>query len=113
MTKAICGLTLGLGITLALATAHAQQKSPDTPQPNEKADADDTLQKGTGGARPWATGVTIDAQKAALTPFREGNSHLNEGLFARASESYRQALKVWNHPAIHYNLALALMNLDQ
>jgi hypothetical protein len=45
--------------------------------------------------------------------FRDGNAQLNDGLFARASETYRKALESWPHPAIHYNLALAQMNLDQ
>jgi hypothetical protein len=42
-----------------------------------------------------------------------GNGHLREGLFVNAVEAYRQALAGWDHPAIHYNLALALLNLDQ
>ena len=45
--------------------------------------------------------------------FREGNAQLNDGLFARASEKYARRSTHWEHPAIHYNLALALMNLDQ
>ncbi len=31
----------------------------------------------------------------------------------KAAEKYREALALWDHPAIHYNLALALLNLDQ
>lgn len=130
MTKAIWGLTLGLGIVLGLHAASAQQPpappqtpaplppSPapppkeQTPQTGEKADTAETLQKG-GDVRPWAQGVSPAEQKAALIAFREGNTLLNEGLFARASETYRQALTHWKHPAIYYNLSLALMNLDQ
>ena len=91
-------------LVLALASvAHAQP---------EKAGANESLQNG-GDNRPWAAGVSADEQKAALALFREGNDRLNQGLFSRATESYRAALKHWDHPAIHYNLALALMPLDQ
>jgi hypothetical protein len=48
-----------------------------------------------------------------LQLFHDGNVQLNDGLFVKAAEIYREALKHWQHPAIHYNLALALMNLDQ
>jgi hypothetical protein len=83
-----------------------------TPQTGEKADTSETLQKG-GDVRPWAQGVPPAEQKAALVAFRAGNGQLNDGLFARAAETYRGALTHWKHPAIYYNLSLALMNLDQ
>jgi hypothetical protein len=128
MTKAYWGLSLGVSIVLALGTSVFAQPAPqqpkqlpdapkkDAPQPSqapgEKADTSETLQKG-GDNRPWAAGVTRDQQSQALVKFREGNGQLNDGLFARASETYRTALTFWKHPAIYYNLALALMNLDQ
>jgi hypothetical protein len=113
MTKAM-GWTLGLCIVLSLRVAHAddEQKQPQTPQTGEKADTGETLQKG-GDNRPWAAGVSPAEQKAALLAFREGNAQLNDGLFAKAAELYRKALTHWKHPAIYYNLSLALMNVDQ
>ncbi|NTX01924.1 hypothetical protein [Myxococcus sp. CA040A] len=66
-----------------------------------------------GGDRPWALGVPRDEQQAAQALFFEGNERLRESVFVEASRNYRRALRHWNHPAIHYNLALALMNLDQ
>lgn len=115
MSKAI-GVILGL--VLSASTAFAQpiggepQPAPATPTPGEKASADENLQSGAG-ERPWAAGVAPAEQKLALARFREGNAQLNDGLFARASETYKDALTHWKHPAIHYNLALALMNVDQ
>jgi len=86
----------------------------DTPSPkDEKAGTDETLQDGATGERPWAAGVSNAEQKAALEEFHKANLLLNDGLFARAADGYRAALKHWDHPAIHYNLALALLNLDQ
>lgn len=65
------------------------------------------------GERPWAQGVSEAERKAAMQLFREGNALLKDGAAKPASERYREALKHWNHPAIHYNLMLALVNLDQ
>lgn len=125
MTKAMWGIALGLGIVLSLGTAHAQGledpnagdqpadkgKPGDKPGAGEKADTSETLQKG-GDVRPWAQGVSPSEQKTALLAFRDGNAQLNDGLFAKAAETYRGALTHWKHPAIYYNLSLALMNLD-
>ena len=114
MSKAfgvILGIVLGLGAASAQPIGE-QQPVPQTPTPGEKASTDENLQKGIG-ERPWAAGVAPAEQKVALAIFREGNAQLNDGLFARASETYKNALTHWKHPAIHYNLALALMNVDQ
>ncbi|HTR54722.1 MAG TPA: hypothetical protein VMJ10_28715 [Kofleriaceae bacterium] len=106
-------------------TAFAQPKAPlmppdGSPPPaepekkpkDEKAGKDESLQNG-GIERPWAKGVAAAEQAAALKAFHDGNAQLNDGLFAKAIDKYREALKHWDHPAIHYNLALALMNVDQ
>lgn len=66
-----------------------------------------------GENQPWSLGITPKDQQAARTLFQEGNERLKESLFVEASRHYRQALQHWNHPAIHYNLALALLSLDQ
>lgn len=63
--------------------------------------------------RPWARGVSAEKQKRALELFRDGNAALKESLFVKAAQIYRDALALWDHPAIHYNLGLALVNLDQ
>jgi hypothetical protein len=34
-------------------------------------------------------------------------------LFPQAVKKYRAALEFWDHPGIHFNLSLALLNLDQ
>jgi tetratricopeptide (TPR) repeat protein len=62
--------------------------------------------------RPWAKGVTAEEQRAALNLFQEGNALLKESLFPRAAARYNDALKHWDHPAIHYNLALALLQMN-
>jgi hypothetical protein len=102
----VVALCAGVGI----AAADDAPQKPD--KPNEKAGKDETLQNG-GDVRPWAQGVSAAEQQAALKLFHDGNVSLNDGLFAKAADNYREALKHWDHPAIHYNLALAQMNLDQ
>jgi hypothetical protein len=92
------------------ATAVPSEK-PDAKTPVESVDNNQSL--GTDKDRPWVTNVSIADQTAALKLFREGNSSLNDGVFVTAVKHYREALSHWDHPAIHYNLALAMMNLDQ
>jgi hypothetical protein len=91
--------TTGLALTLALLALWAPPVAAQEPRPGEE--------------RPWAKGVPADKQKRALELFRAGNTLLKESVFVRAAEKYREALALWDHPAIHYNMALALLNLDQ
>lgn len=58
--------------------------------------------------RPWIKRVSLEHQKAATRLFDEGNTLLQESRFEEAEKKYSEALSHWNHPAIHYNLALAL-----
>jgi len=101
--------TIAAGLCLAL-TASSVLAQPAPPSP-EAPKGEDTL--GSSGERPWAVGVSPEKQSAALAKFREANAQLNDGLFAAAVALYREALVYWDHPAINYNLALALLNLDQ
>ena len=97
----------------APAAAGGGSGSAATPPTVEKAGTDESLQNGADANRPWAQGVNPSEQRTALAMFHDGNVQLNDGLFAKAADKYKEALSHWDHPAIHYNLALALMNLDQ
>jgi hypothetical protein len=81
------------------------------PAPAPRPPASNTL--GNQANRPWAKGVSPQNQESALELFRAANVLVKESIFVVAVEKYRKALELWDHPAIHYNLALALMNLDQ
>jgi tetratricopeptide (TPR) repeat protein len=97
------------------APAAGATPAPGTPGskvPIESVDSNQTLGDDPND-RPWVAGVSEADQAAALRLFRDGNASLNDGVFVTAVKHYRQALKHWDHPAIHYNLALALMNLNQ
>jgi len=75
--------------------------------------ATDATDKSDWRDRPWATGTSEDAQKRALALFEEGNKLFENSEHAAALAKYREALKAWDHPAIRYNAAVALINLDQ
>jgi hypothetical protein len=62
---------------------------------------------------PWVCGVTELQQQEALALYREANQLFDDGLFVGAAGKYRAALEHWDHPAIHYNLMLALVALDR
>lgn len=102
-------LMVGLLLSVALAT------SPAAAQPAEPSGngGERSLTDGDGGERPWAEGVAAEDQQTAIRLFQEGNALLKDSLFVRAVDKYREALQHWDHPAIHYNLALALLNLDK
>lgn len=61
----------------------------------------------------WSHGVPAESRRAAEVLFKEGNALLKESIVGSAALKYREALGHWDHPNIHYNLALALMVLDQ
>lgn len=64
-------------------------------------------------ARPWAEGVSEADQQQALRAFEEGNALFTESQYAAALARYREALRIWSHPAIHYNAAVSLINLEK
>jgi len=97
MKKAAPGLVLGLFVGWT---------GPVFAQPASK-----TLE--AGEVEPWVRGVSKEARLEARALFDEGNARLEEAIFGQALENYQKALRRWNHPAIHYNMALALMSLDR
>lgn len=64
-------------------------------------------------ARPWARGVPEPEQEIARSLHAEGNAEFAELRFAQALAKYREALRHWDHPAIRFNIAVCLINLNQ
>lgn len=101
-------------VLLSVSSVLAQPEQPETPPPPNTPITDKDLATAQQeDSRPWAKGVSPEEQRKALALFNEANGMLRDALFPRAAEKYREALTHWDHPAIHYNLALALVNLDQ
>lgn len=61
----------------------------------------------------WYRGVPKATQGQASDLFRKGNGHFEQNEYARAAELYEQAVALWDHPGIHFNLAVSLVNLDR
>lgn len=124
----VMAMGLVLGLLVAARPAGAQSEGDvvgtdrlppeDAPLPDEDEDLGMDPPSPQGGEapqapRPWAEGVPPAQQQAAMDAFRAGNALLKDSLFAQASAKYREALQHWDHPRIHYNLALSLMSLDE
>lgn len=92
----------GLAVVLALWAAPAVAQQPPPVQEIE-----------TTRESPWAKGVSPRQREEARALFAEGNKLLKQSIFVKAAERYTEALGRWDHPAIHYNLALALINLNR
>lgn len=65
------------------------------------------------GEKPWAKNVPEDKQKLALALYKEGNGEFTESRYAQALTKYRAALEHWDHPAIRFNMAVSLINLEE
>jgi hypothetical protein len=64
-------------------------------------------------ARPWAVGVSEREQAIATEFYAAGNREFTESHFASALAAYKEAIRHWDHPAIRFNIAVCLINLDQ
>jgi hypothetical protein len=65
------------------------------------------------GAHPWAAGVSAAQQQQALALYDQGNKFFAADRYKEALEQYELALQAWDHPAIRYNAAVCLINLDR
>jgi tetratricopeptide (TPR) repeat protein len=64
-------------------------------------------------AQPWAAGVT-DAQKAAAQKLLDaGNALFLDKKYADALDRYQQAVAIWDHPAIRFNIVRCDIQLDR
>src|SRR5687768_13823121 len=112
--RSLASIAAGAAVVLFATSAFAQEQPPPPPDGPPKQITDKDLATAQQeDSRPWAKGVSPDQQRKALALFNEANGMLRDALFPKAAEKYREALAHWDHPAIHYNLALALVNLDQ
>lgn len=66
-----------------------------------------------GAEKPWDEGISVEQRRAARAVFLGANQLARDRFFATAAVEYKQAIALWAHPAFHYNLALAQLQLDQ
>jgi len=77
-----------------------------TPEPDKDIE-------GSGGVPKWSEGVSQADQDRATELFQQGTSFLLDFNYNDAIDAFREALKLWDHPTIHYNLAVALANVAE
>ena len=63
--------------------------------------------------KPWAEGVPAEKQQEALAIYQRANTFFEQARYKEALAQYEQALALWDHPAIRYNAAVCLINLDR
>lgn len=64
-------------------------------------------------AAPWDEGVPEATQDKANALYDEANKLFGEQAHAPALEKYREAIALWDHPLIRFNLAVTLIRLDR
>jgi len=114
-------LTLGQAAPALAQTkpsARADEQGTETSTSNiEDRDAveslDDPSSKPGQETPPWWVGVSEQDAAIARQLFQEGNALVRESVFVPAIDKYEESIKHWDHPGIHYNLSLALLNLEQ
>lgn len=112
----IVGALVALTLMASAAPGWAQPERASTASPDGPAQleaAPEPEPEPEPEASPWSQGVSAADQERAIALYTEGNLALDEALWLPASRHYRNALRHWDHPGIHYNLAIALLNLDQ
>ena len=58
---------------------------------------------------PWEEGVSAEHKQLAQRLYRDGNALLDANEYYQAGIKYREALKYWDNPLIHFNLMLAMI----
>jgi len=115
LNRTVPACLLGAGIFISSV---AGAKEPETADSSFKDESKKEEPSKEGKATPrvdqdWRNAVSESEKDKARTLFREGNSLVKDSIFSQAALQYEAALAIWDHPGIHYNLALALLNSDQ
>jgi hypothetical protein len=64
-------------------------------------------------ATPWAQGVPDSQQARANVLFDAGNQLFAQQAHGPALEKYQAAVAIWDHPMIHFNMAVTEVRLDR
>lgn len=101
------------GASVAATRTVAKHRAAQSTQPSRRAPLGNGWSTTGEKDRPWAKGISSERQDAANRLFEQGNRFLKDSLFRQAVEKYEDALVQWDHPAIRYNMALALLSFEQ
>jgi hypothetical protein len=67
----------------------------------------------TADPQPWTVGITDDQKTAAKVLLDEGNALLIDKKYVEALAKYTDAIGVWDHPAIRFNMVRCQVFLDR
>jgi hypothetical protein len=105
-----CAPLAALALLLCLAAPGQAEPASETPPGGDSAAP---ATEAPPPARPWAEGVSEADQAEAQAIFERANRHFVEKAYNEAIAGYRLALERWPHPAIEYNLAVCLLEIDE
>ncbi|HEY5951155.1 MAG TPA: hypothetical protein VIV40_36940 [Kofleriaceae bacterium] len=63
--------------------------------------------------KAWAQGVPQDVQDKAKALYEEGNTLFAQQAHAPALAKYKEAIALWEHPLIRFNMAVTEIRLDR
>jgi hypothetical protein len=105
-------------VVLATATASAApaKKAPpkkDTPAATAPTPPPAPPPEPVGPPKPWAEGVPKEQQDKATALYEEGNTFFAQQQHAPALEKYKEAIALWDHPLIRFNMAVTEVRLER
>ncbi|HEU4611369.1 MAG TPA: hypothetical protein VFS15_04810, partial [Kofleriaceae bacterium] len=84
--------------------APAPEPAPTPPPPPEPVSSE---------PKPWAEGVPQDVQDKASALYEEGNALFAQQAHAPALAKYKEAIALWDHPLIRFNMAVTEIRLER
>lgn len=96
-----------ISMAIVLLAAAVGPATAETPPP-EPATADSPPEP----TPPWSVGVPQAKQDEAQALYARANQQFLDKDFVAAAATYREALRLWDHPSIAFNLAICLIELQ-
>jgi hypothetical protein len=101
-------------IAFSAVPALAAPKKKKAPDPKEPVPAvAPAPAPSSNEPKPWAEGVPQDVQDKASALYEEGNTLFAQQAHAPALDKYKQAIALWEHPLIRFNMAVTEIRLDR
>jgi hypothetical protein len=110
---AVCIVTLASVSALAAPKKKPPPKAPALPPKEEPAPPPPPPAPEPVANKPWAEGVPIDVQTKATALYDEGNELFAQQAHAPALAKYKEAIALWEHPKIRFNMAVTEIRLDR
>jgi len=67
----------------------------------------------SGEPKPWSQGVPQDKQTQASALYEQGNQLFAQQAHAPALAKYKEAIALWDHPLIRFNMAVTEVRLER